>query len=446
MAIFNRQFSNVLSLWLSALVGILSFIAISSLLDFTALAIVLAALAAMLASYVILFKLQQFDRHRLQALRNGFLNLLDNDFSVSLAQNKKDELDEILGLYNAVSEKLRKERQHIYQRELLLDTVIQNSSLALLLMDQQGRVVYSNANAKNLLHAGKPINGLTLAHLLNDMPPSLRTLISNAQDGLFTAEGNENGADRNGADTYHLSNGRFILNALEHRLILIKKMTRELKRQEIATWKKVIRVISHELNNSLAPISSMAHSGRVALEKGKYEYIAQILDTIAERSKHLTTFVGNYAQVAKLPEPQRQAVAWDTFTEQLHMFNAFTLQGELPNEPGYFDAAQLQQVVVNLLKNAQESGTTTSDIHLRIWHEHHQSKITVSDRGSGMTAEVMSQALLPFYTTKKAGNGIGLSLCREIIELHNGSMVLENRKDGGFLVELSIPLATPNNI
>jgi len=431
----GRQLFSLISIWLSTLAGILCFFILGSRFDFTLFAIASAAALAMLSSYLIFFFLYRSDRNRLQALRNGLLNLLDNDFSISLAQTRTDEVDELFQLYNKVTDKLRSERQHIYQRELLLDTVIQNSSLALLLTDQHGRIVYSNIDAKNLLNAGHPVNGLNLNQLFDNAPPTLHTLMANAQDGLFTVDNTESTE----VDTYHISNGRFILNAQEHRLILIKKMTRELKRQEIATWKKVIRVISHELNNSLAPISSMAHSGKIALAKEKYGVIEQVLDTIAERSKHLTTFVGNYAQVAKLPEPQQQEVDWKSFTDQLAMFNHFNLSGNLPEKPGYFDAAQLQQVVMNLLKNAQESGSATTDINLRIWHEQQNTKIEVSDRGTGMTAEVMSQALLPFYTTKKQGNGIGLSLCREIIELHDGSMVLENRPGGGLTVRLTLP-------
>jgi len=431
----GRQFFSLISIWLATLAGILCFFLLGSLFNFTLLAIAGAAALAMLSSYLTFFFLYRSDPSRLQALRNGLLNILDDDFSISLAQTRADEIDELFHIYNRVTEKLRNERQHIYQRELLLDTVIQNASLALLLMDQYGRIVYSNVDAKNLLNARHPVIGLNLTQLLDHAPPTLYTLMANAQDGLFTLDKTENTE----VDTYHISNGRFVLNAQEHRLILIKKMTRELKRQEIATWKKVIRVISHELNNSLAPISSMAHSGKIALEKERYNVIEQVLDTIAERSKHLTTFVGNYAQVAKLPEPQHQEVDWKNFTDQLAMFNTFNISGNLPEEPGYFDAVQLQQVLMNLLKNAQESGSATADIHLRIWHEHQHTKIEVSDRGAGMTAEVMSQALLPFYTTKKDGNGIGLSLCREIIELHNGSMVLENRAGGGLVVRLILP-------
>src|SRR5690606_27779826 len=102
----------------------------------------------------------------------------------------------------------------------------------------------------------------------------------------------------------------FVLNTQRHNLYLIKQMTKEINRQEVATWKKVIRVISHELNNSLAPISSMAHSGRLMLQKEQYTALNKVFETIAERTDHLKTFIDSYASMAKLPLPVKSKVEW----------------------------------------------------------------------------------------------------------------------------------------
>ena len=437
LKIYSRKLKLILGLWCSILVAMLSFLALSSFFDFDLLALWVSCGIAFFLAYIIHTKITHPDQARLVALKNGLSNLLDNDFSVSLSQNGSDDIDELLRLYNAVSEKLRKERQYIYQRELLLDTVIQSSSLALLLMDQHSRIVYSNANAKHLMNMGKPLNGLRLSEVLKNVPKTLSALIKNSEDGLFTVD-QESHTE---AETFHLSNGRFVLNALEHRLILIKKLTRELQRQEIATWKKVIRVISHELNNSLAPISSMAHSGKLALSMGKQEHLVQVLDTISERSLHLTNFVGNYAKVAKLPEPIKALVAWDNFITHLKTLSLFALDSDLPKSDAYFDQAQIEQVMVNLLKNAHESGSHEKNITLCVDESLSSFRIEIKDRGCGMTPEILSQALLPFYTTKKQGSGIGLPLCREIIELHGGTMALENRKAGGLKVSIDLPKA-----
>jgi nitrogen fixation/metabolism regulation signal transduction histidine kinase len=117
-------------------------------------------------------------------------------------------------------------------------------------------------------------------------------------------------------DIYHLSRREFTLNARRHELFLLRHLTSELRRQEVQTWKKVIRVISHELNNSLAPIASLAKSGGELLRRGSVQRLPEILGTMEERARHLERFIDGYARFAKLPTPHKQPVAWDAFIER----------------------------------------------------------------------------------------------------------------------------------
>lgn len=396
-------------------------------------AYVLASLLSFSLSIWLVKRLSQSLTVRLNALHNGMLNLIDNDFSVSLANNASDELGELITLYNQLTENLRSERQYLYQRELLLDTVIQNSSLCLVLTDHSGRVIYANHYAKNMFNNGRPIQGLLFESVLDRSPHVLRDSIRLGKDGLFSigSEGEE--------DSYHLSLGRFTLNTQQHNLYLIKQMTRELNRQEAATWKKVIRIISHELNNSLAPISSMAHSGSLMLEKNKAGSLPEVFETIAERAEHLKAFIDSYARLAKLPLPEKTLVNWKRLVEKLNVGYRFRVVGELPDIPGFCDQAQLEQALVNLLKNAAESGSSDDDITLSISQNSVKSVIEIADRGAGMSKRVMESALLPFYTTKASGSGVGLPLCREIIEAHDGEISLFNRENGGLRVRISLP-------
>lgn len=378
-------------------------------------------------------------RVRITALHNGLLNLIDNDFSVSLTNLDNDALADVIHSFNEVTEKLRSERQHLYQRELLLDTVIQNSSLILLLTDDKGCIVYANSHAHHLLNNGKPIQGLNLELLIQTTPLSFQKMIAQRKDGLIKlgSQGQEN--------TFHLSNGRFVLNTKRHDLFLIKDMTREFHRQEAAAWKRAIRVISHELNNTLAPISSMAHSGKLMIEKNKPEGLPQLFSIIAERSEHLNTFISRYAMIAKLPIPSKTQIAWLPFLENLRSSYRFQLVGKVPATPGYCDRAQLTQVMVNLLKNATESGSSSNDITVSINQDKLFTCLEIADRGGGMTTDAMDNALLPFYTTKTTGSGIGLPLCREIIEAHDGKLSLHLRKKGGVRVRILLPLSSEVN-
>ena len=193
----------------------------------------------------------------LQAVSAAIAGLHDGDFSVSIASPPPPELRELVEAYNSLGSLLRRERFDIYQRELLLDTVLQTTPLALLLTNDAGRIVYGNIAARQLLNGGRRLEGVQLAALLAERPAALREALEADSDTLFTME------VAGESEVYHLSRRSFLLHARPHRLILLKQLTRELGAQEIAVWKRVIRVIAHELNNSLAPISSLAHSGRL---------------------------------------------------------------------------------------------------------------------------------------------------------------------------------------
>ncbi len=365
----------------------------------------------------------------LQALSDMVTSIKDNDFSVSLSTNRKDELGDLVRAHSELGHILRSERQNLYQRELLLDTVIQSTSQALLLTNANSHVVYSNAAARILFAGGRPLNGFSFNTLLESCDPAFGEAVANEQDGLFTIGGDE-------PQTYHLSFTRFTLNNQPHNLYLFKLLTQELSRREVETWKNVIRVISHELNNSLAPISSLAHSGTVVSQKFEDDRLNRIFRTIEDRSTHLKEFIESYAQIARLPTPVLENVEWRGFLDQLVGTVPFRFQGEIPEHAGRFDARQIEQVLINLIKNAHEAGSAPQDTELAVVLAEGMLFMRVSDRGSGMTEQVAANALLPFYSTKHSGSGLGLPLCREIIEAHGGRLKLRNREGGGLVVEI----------
>lgn len=364
----------------------------------------------------------------LMGFESGLLNFKDNDFSMSLPVSDDEQLGRIASIYNQVGEVLRQERRSIYQRELLLDKVIQSSPMSMVLTDEKQRVLYSNIAARHLFNQGKRFEGTEFEQLLDDSSSQIATAIKSGRDGLCTIEIDEQ------EHTYHVSQSTFLLNASTHHLYLFKQLTRELNRQEVSIWKKVIRVISHELNNSLAPISSMAHSGKFLAKDDKK--LNLIFDTIEERVTHLNSFIQGYATFSKLPLPQKKSVVWQEFIFRLRQLSEFTLVGELPKAEGFFDPAQIEQVLINLLKNARESESAVEDIEFSVQSHAKVFVITICDRGSGMSEQVLENALLPFYSTKQTGTGLGLPLCREIIEAHEGKMSLHNRQGGGLKVTI----------
>ena len=367
------------------------------------------------------------------ALRDGVSGLKDSDFSTSIASKRTDEVGQLVDVYNELGDVLRRERHSLFQRELLLDTVIQTTPLALVLVNPSERVVYSNTTARGLFRDGRPLNGLNFNNMLNDNDEGFRRAVGAGRDGLFTVNEDDE------PHTYHLSVRRFELNAQPHRLFLFKQLTHELSRQEVATWKKVIRLISHELNNSLAPISSLAHSGTLVLQKPDTTKLAEIFATIEERSAHLKRFIEGYARFARLPSPRLEPVDVAAFVDTLQHTIDFSWSPDGNYGQMKADPAQLEQVFINLLKNAHESGSPPGDVELTVSGYNGRVRFDVNDRGAGMSEQVLKNALLPFYSTKQKGTGLGLPLCREIVEAHNGRLSIANRDGGGLSVSVQLP-------
>jgi two-component system, NtrC family, nitrogen regulation sensor histidine kinase NtrY len=370
----------------------------------------------------------------LRALEGTVVSYREGDFNLSLVADRDDELGDLMEAHNELSAALRTQRAHLVQRELLLDTVMQNSPVALVLVDEHERVAYANIAARQLLSEGRSISGLRFSDALTRAPPALRGAASAQGDSLFSTE--MDGVE----ETFHLSQRGFILQGRTFRLYLLKRLTRELSRQEVSTWKKLIRVLSHELNNSLGPLSSLAHSGAEIARRGDYSTLPTVFAAIAERAEHLHQFVGGYATFAKLPAPRPDHVEWRPFVADLARQQPFTMPLPLPETPGWFDRVQVEQALINLLKNAHEAGDANSaQVELLVSSVGPDQRIEVRDRGSGMSQTVLAQALLPFYSTKRSGTGIGLALAREIAEAHGGRIQLANREDGGLRVILDLP-------
>ena len=373
----------------------------------------------------------------LRALGGTVISYRDGDYSFGLHWDRNDEIGDLVAAHNALGDVLREQRLGLVQRELLLDTMVQNTPVAMLLVDAAGKIVFANIAARQLLHQGRRIEGLSLEELLGRTFESLREAIERGGDGIFTA--NLATADETEEEIYHLARRGFTLNGRRHELFLLRHLTAELRRQEVQTWKKVIRVISHELNNSLAPVASLARSAAELLRRGQVQRLPEILATVEERAQHLERFIGGYARFAKLPAPRREAVQWAPFLAALQLQVPFRIAGPLPADDAQFDGPQMQQALLNLLKNAHESGSRGEDVCVSVRRGADMLLVEVADRGSGMTEAVMSNALVPFYSTKRSGTGLGLALAREIAEAHGGRIALNNRDGGGLAVTLYLP-------
>jgi two-component system, NtrC family, nitrogen regulation sensor histidine kinase NtrY len=228
--------------------------------------------------------------------------------------------------------------------------------------------------------------------------------------------------------------------------LVVTDLTRPLREEELQAWQRIVRVIGHELNNSLTPIKSIAQSLEQLIKNEPRpddwsEDMSRGLNVIAARSESLSRFMGSYARLAKLPPPKFGAVEVNALLRRVTSLEtrmqvffeecpALTIQG---------DADQLEQVLINLIRNAVDAAQETGG---RVFVRHHQTpytvEITVRDEGPGLSNT--ANLFVPFFTTKRGGSGIGLVISRQIAEAHNGSLTLRNASDGpGCEAKLILP-------
>lgn len=399
------------------------------------LALPLALVVATLVGGLILGLPLARSLRALALVRASLRRFADGDFAPAPPRSGGQGLRPLLEQLDGVGMVLRQRKQSLEQSEQLLHTLIDAAPMAILLFEDAGAIEYANDTARSLFFEGRKLEGANFLSMLADAPAPFREAVLCDQDRLFAV--NVDGS----TETYHLAKRYFELHGITHTLLMVKHMTRELRRQEIDIWKKLVRVVSHELNNSLAPIKSLVHSARIMTQADANPKLDRVFSTIDERASHLQGFVEGYARFARLPSPRKQQVDLAEFFTHVGTLAPFArVQVVAAHTFGYFDRSQLEQVVINLLKNAREAGAADDGVELTLRGDPDGGvSFVVADRGTGMSPEVLESAMLPFFSTKDGGSGLGLAICREILEGHGGTIHLENRDGGGLLVTCSLP-------
>jgi nitrogen fixation/metabolism regulation signal transduction histidine kinase len=372
----------------------------------------------------------------LQTLSNLLGALREGDFSVRGRSPRPDDaLGEVMREVNTLGSTLREQRLGALEATTLLRTVMREIDVAIFAFDEHRRLRLVNRAGERLLAAPpERLLGQTAAdlnmHACLDGPPQL-TLQS-----VFPG----------GAGRWGVRRTRIRERGLPLELVVISDLTQALSEQELQAWQRLVRVLGHELNNSLAPIKSIAGSlvgilRRDPLPDDWRDDMQRGLNVITSRSESLSRFIGAYARLAKLPRPQLQpleiapcvgrAVSFETrLAVQVRPGPDMTVQG---------DPDQLEQVLINLLRNAADASLSThGSVRIGWQRDGSMLEIRVEDDGPGLSST--ANLFVPFFTTKPGGSGIGLVLSRQIAEGHGGALMLENRRDGpGCVARLRLP-------
>lgn len=321
------------------------------------------------------------------------------------------------------------------ERQVLLQAVVDGAPAAIVLLDEVGVIRFTNLAARELFFEGNAPEGQNFLLLLASVPEPLRKALLADADHIFSfgAHGE--------TETYQVAKRHLILDGQPHSLLTVRNMTVELSRQENLVLRKAIRVIHHEFANSLAPVISLLRSARSKIGKPEAtQKLEQMLTVIEDRVSHLNVFLSGFAALGRLPAPRLQEVEWEGFLGRLRPLLEDVAISAAPSGAGWFDPAQVQQILINLVKNAREAGSTPDQIEIEVAAAAEGGyRATVSDRGQGMNDEALEHAMVPSFTTKPTGSGMGLTLCREIVDAHRGRLKIARREGGGITVSFWLP-------
>jgi nitrogen fixation/metabolism regulation signal transduction histidine kinase len=373
----------------------------------------------------------------LRTLANLLEAIREGDYSIRAREARGDDaLAEIMQQANLMGATLRAQRLGAVEATALLRKVMEEIEVAVFTFDDARQLKFVNRAGERLLN--------TTAERAHNL----------SAEALGLAEWLEGGEVRTvqrsfpgGAGRWGVHRSSFREGGRPHHLLVISDLTRPLREEELLAWQRLVRVLGHELNNSLAPIKSIAGSLADMLVRQPLpdDWRADMrggLSVIASRSEALIRFMAAYARLAKLPRPAFAPVPIRSCVE-----HAATLETRIavrvapgPDTVIQADRDQIEQLLINLIRNAADAALTTEGGVTITWHRNSGSlEVLVRDEGPGLSNT--ANLFVPFFTTKQGGSGIGLVLSRQIAEAHGGALTLENRKDAaGCEARLVLPL------
>ena len=389
------------------------------------------------------FAVQSHVIRPLHTMANLLSALREGDFAIRARGARRDEpLGDVMAEINVLSRTLQDQRLSALEATALLRTVMEEINIAIFAFDADHKLRLANHAAQLLLDKpaerilGRDAAEIGLAECLEGEPARMLNI---------TFPG--------GTGRWGMRRSEFREGGRPHRLIVIADLSRTLREEELQAWQRIVRVLGHELNNSLAPIKSIAGSLATLLKNSRRppdweDDMRSGLEIIGTRAESLARFMQAYARLARLPQPTLTATLLRPLVQRVVALET-RLPVQVEASPEIVlncDAAQMEQLIINLVKNAVEAaleqrhaGRDQAGVRLRWRKTANAAEVAIEDDGPGIAQT--TNLFVPFFTTKPEGSGIGLVLCRQIAENHGGTLTLANRADAsGCVATLRLPL------
>lgn len=366
----------------------------------------------------------------LNSIAGGMDLLRAQDFSSRLAPVGQQEADRIVQVFNRMMDQLKEERLRLREQNHFLDLLINVSPMGVVILTFDERIAMANKAALAFLGetSEKAIQNKTMTQLSSDLAEELSRLPKDATETIRLSD----------SHIYRCSRLSFVDHGFAHPFFLIESLTSEVMKAEKKAYEKVIRMIAHEVNNTVAGTTSALETIDDALQTMEdTDDLREVMKVCIERSFNMSRFITNFANVVKIPEPQREEVGLNAHVEACKIFmenvcqhRNIKLHMELCEENPIveIDTSLFEQVLINIIKNSAESIDEGGEIVIRTTAS--PLMLEVCDNGKGISKEIESKLFTPFFSTKPNGQGIGLIFIREVLMKHGFSFSLRTYPDG----------------
>jgi len=369
----------------------------------------------------------------IELIQTGAQFMRDRDFSSRFREVGHPEMDQLIEIYNRMADHLREERTKLQEQNYFLDKILTASPSGIITLDFDNRISMINPAAERLLQASRE-------ELLGQRLADLQTPFACELDELLPGESKV--LPLLGRRRVKCRKGQFLDRGFLRHFLLMEELTEELRQSEKAAYEKLIRLMSHEVNNSVASANSLLHSclnykDQLRIEDRR-DYEAALAVVIA-RTEQLNAFMKSFADVVRLPKPQLQPCDVRELLESISLLMRaesshrqiewkWELKASLDAVP--MDRGQMEQVFLNIVKNAVEAIGERGTITIRSGNRGGRRFVEIEDTGCGISPQVRANLFTPFFSTKEHGQGIGLTLIEEILDQHRFEFVLEGQPGG----------------
>ena len=361
----------------------------------------------------------------LKSLMTGLDAIKDRDFNTKFLPTGKHEVDQLINVYNQMMDQLRTERTVQEQQHFFLEKLILTSPTGIIILNYEEQIQQINPKAKQILEI--PEKELLDSSIHNFVNPLLKQIAELKSGEAKTVK-------HSGAKTFKIQKSHFIDRGFPRHFIMIEELTAEILAAEKSVYGKVIRMMAHEVNNTIGPVNSIIQSTLKSdsLWSHHNSDFQEALQVAMDRNQNLNLFMRNFADLVKLPEPTKKEVQMNNFLKSVYTLmeaqareKEIQLVLQIPEQPFFItaDVQQMEQALINIVKNAIEAIGFGGVVTLALDAETKQ--LSVRDTGVGLTNMQSEQLFIPFFSTKKDGQGIGLTLVREILNNHGYAFSLK---------------------